>query len=277
MSAPSQDATPVVLERDATTVIFERDGAVAVLTLNRPDRRNALDAGTKTALRRALEEAASDDAVRAVLLTGAGSAFCVGQDLAEHAAALRADAEHAFDTVEEDYAPIIRLVATMGKPVVAAVNGTCVGAGLALALACDLRVLAEEAVFATAFTGIGLTCDSGLSTTLTRAVGEARAKELVLLGESFTAQQAVAWGISGRVVPRADVGTAGREFAARLAAGPTAAYAASKLLIAQSWGRDLGTVLTAEAHAQAQLGLTADHTGAVEAFLAKRKPAFEGH
>lgn len=231
MSGPSQDATPVISEREATSVTVERDGAVAVLTLNRPDRRNALDAGMKTVLRRALEEAASDDAVRAVLLTGAGSAFCVGQDLAEHAAALRADAAHAFDTVEEDYAPIIRLVATMGKPVVAAVNGTCVGAGLALALACDLRVLAEEAVFATAFTGIGLTCDSGLSTTLTRAVGEARAKELVLLGESFTAQQAVAWGISGRVVPRADVGMAGRELAAGLAAGPTAAYAASKRLI----------------------------------------------
>ncbi|MEV1242406.1 enoyl-CoA hydratase/isomerase family protein [Nonomuraea sp. NPDC050022] len=286
MSGPSQDATPVTVERDGAPVIserdaapvtVERDGAVAVLTLNRPDRRNALDAGMKTALRRALEEAASDDAVRAVLLTGAGSAFCVGQDLAEHAAALRADAAHAFDTVEEDYAPIIRLLATMGKPVVAVVNGTCVGAGLALALACDLRVLAEEAVFATAFTGIGLTCDSGLSTTLTRSVGEARSKELVLLGESFTAQQAVAWGISGRVVSRADVGTAGRELAARLAAGPTAAYAASKLLIAQSWGRDLGTVLTAEARAQAQLGRTADHAGAVEAFLAKRKPVFEGH
>ncbi|MEV0388875.1 enoyl-CoA hydratase-related protein [Nonomuraea sp. NPDC050643] len=258
-------------------VVLERDGAVAVLTLNRPDRRNALDAGLKRALRRRLEEAASDDAVRAVLLTGAGSAFCAGQDLAEHAAALRADAGHAFDTVEEDYAPIIRLLATMGKPVVAAVNGTCAGAGLALALACDLRILAEEAVLATAFTAIGLTCDSGLSSTLARAVGEARAKELVLLGEPFGAQQAVAWGISGRVVPRAEVGTAGRELAARLAAGPTAAYAESKRLIAQSWDQDLGTVLAAEARAQARLGRTGDHAGAVEAFLAKRKPAFEGN
>ncbi|MEV5407482.1 enoyl-CoA hydratase-related protein [Thermopolyspora sp. NPDC052614] len=261
---------------DAAPVVLERDGAVAVVTLNRPKRRNALDAGLKTALRRALEEVASDDAVRAVLLTGAGGAFCAGQDLAEHAAALRADAEHAFDTVEEDYAPIVRLLATMGKPVVAAVSGTCVGAGLALALACDLRVFAEEAVLATAFTAIGLTCDSGLSLTLTRAVGEARARELVLLGESFSARQAVEWGISGRLVPQAEVGTAGRELAARLAAGPTAAYAESKRLIAESWGRDLGTVLAAEGRAQARLGLTADHSGAVEAFLAKRKPEFQG-
>ncbi|MFC4113956.1 enoyl-CoA hydratase/isomerase family protein [Nonomuraea zeae] len=255
----------------------ERHGAVAVLTLDRPDRRNALDAGLKTALRHALAAAADDDGVRAVLLTGAGKAFCVGQDLAEHAAGLRADPGHAFDTVEADYAPIIRLVTTMAKPVVAAVNGACVGAGLALALACDLRVLAEEAVFATAFTGIGLTCDSGLSATLTRAVGEARAKELVLLGRSFTAEQAVAWGIAGQVVPGADVGKTGLELAARLAAGPTAAYAESKRLISESWGRDLGTVLTDEARAQERLGRTGDHAGAVEAFLGKRAPVFTGH
>ena len=258
-------------------VVLERDGAVAVVTLNRPERRNALDAKTKAALRRTLEEVASDDVVRAVLLTGAGGAFCVGQDLAEHAAALSADPKHAFDTVEEDYAPIIRLVTTMGKPVVAAVNGTCVGAGLALALACDVRVLAEDAVLGTAFTAIGLTCDSGLSATLARAVGESRARELVLLGESFTPRQAVEWGISGRVVARADVGATGRELAARLAAGPTAAYAESKRLIAQAWERDLGTTLAAEARAQGRLGLTADHRGAVEAFLAKRKPVFGGH
>ncbi|NUS08551.1 MAG: enoyl-CoA hydratase, partial [Nonomuraea sp.] len=119
-------------------------------------------------------------------------------------------------------------------------------------------------------------CDSGLSTTLVRAVGEARAQELVLLGEPFSVAQAVAWGIAGRVVPRAEVAAAGRELAGRLAAGPTAAYAASKRLIADAWEQDLGTVLAAEARAQARLGRTADHANAVEAFLAKRKPVFEG-
>ncbi|WP_237110684.1 enoyl-CoA hydratase/isomerase family protein [Nonomuraea sp. MG754425] len=257
-------------------VVVERDGAVAVVTLNRPERRNALDGKTKTALRGALEDAAGDGAVRAVLLTGAGRAFCAGQDLAEHAAALRADPAHAFDTVEEDYAPVVRLLATMDKPVVAAVNGTCVGAGLAVALACDLRVLAEDAVLATAFGAIGLTCDSGLSATLTRSVGESRARELVLLGEPFGARQAVEWGISGQVLPPEEVGAAGRALAARLAAGPTAAYAESKRLIAQAWERGLGATLAAEAQAQARLGLSADHAAAVEAFLAKRKPVFEG-
>ncbi|MGW2222140.1 enoyl-CoA hydratase/isomerase family protein [Nonomuraea sp. NPDC001684] len=261
---------------DDTPVLLERDGAVAVVTLNRPDHRNALNDGLKQALRRALEEVAADDSVRAVLLTGAGRAFCVGQDLAEHAEALRADPGHAFDTVEADYAPVVRLLATMPKPVVAAVNGACVGAGLAFALACDLRVLAEDAKLATAFTGIGLTCDSGLSATLTRAVGESRAKELVLLGEPFGAAQAVAWGVSGRVVPGAEVCMAGRELAARLAAGPTAAYAESKRLIAQGWEQGLGAVLAEEARAQARLGRTADHAGAVEAFLAKRRPTFGG-
>ncbi|UBU09298.1 enoyl-CoA hydratase/isomerase family protein [Nonomuraea gerenzanensis] len=262
---------------EGAAVLVERDGAVAVVTLNRPERRNALDGKTKAELRGALEDVAADAAVRAVLLTGAGGAFCAGQDLAEHAAALREDAAHAFDTVEQDYAPVVRLLATMDKPVVAGVNGTCVGAGLALALACDLRVFAEDAVLGTAFSAIGLTCDSGLSATLTRSVGEARARELVLLAEPFNAQQAVAWGISGRVVPRDEVGAAGRALAARLAAGPTAAYAESKRLIAAAWGRPLDATLAAEGQAQARLGLTADHAGAVEAFLAKRKPAFEGH
>ncbi|MEV4177478.1 enoyl-CoA hydratase-related protein [Nonomuraea sp. NPDC049709] len=261
---------------NGAAVLVERDGAVAVVTLNRPERRNALDGKTKTALRGALEDAAADGSVRAVLLTGAGGAFCAGQDLAEHAAALRADPAHAFDTVEEDYAPVVRLLATMDKPVVAAVNGTCVGAGLALALACDLRVLAEDAVLGTAFSAIGLTCDSGLSATLTRAVGESRARELVLLAEPFGARQAVEWGISGRVVPPDDVGEVARELATRLAAGPTAAYAESKRLIARAGDGDLATTLAAEARAQARLGMTADHAGAVEAFLAKRRPTFEG-
>ncbi|MFI5952743.1 enoyl-CoA hydratase/isomerase family protein [Cryptosporangium sp. NPDC051539] len=253
-------------------VLVERVGAAAVVTLNRPRRRNALDASTKTALRAALDGAAADAGVRAVLLTGAGDAFCVGQDLAEHARALRADPAHAFDTVERDYAPIVRLLATMDKPVVAAVNGTCVGAGLALALACDLRIFAANATLATAFSAIGLTCDSGLSATLAAAIGTSRARELVLRGTPFTPADALAWGVSGTVVTGPDVAETARALVTELATGPTAAYAATKRLFAGP----LEAALTAEAKEQSALGLTADHRAAVDAFLAKQEPPFVG-
>ena len=167
----------------------DADG-VATLTLDAPARANALTTEVKEALRRVLEQVAADPAVRAVVLTGAGKAFCVGQDLAEHASALRdGGPSAAFATVADHYNPIVTALATMPKPVVAAVNGTCVGAGLGFALACDLRIAADSARFGTAFTGIGLTCDSGLSASLARAVGYARASELVLLGEPFLTEE----------------------------------------------------------------------------------------
>lgn len=255
-------------------VLVERQDAVAIVTINRPERRNALDVATKVALRDALAAVAVDDEIRAVVLTGAGGAFCAGQDLAEHAAALEADPATVFDTVPEHYAPITTSLATMPKPVIAAVEGVCVGAGLGFALACDLRVLASSAVLATAFTGIGLTCDSGLAYTLPRAVGDARARELVLLAESFTAEQAVAWGIAGRIVEPGEALAQARQLAARLAAGPTAAYAESKQLIAGATSLD--QTLAEEGAAQARLGLSVDHPAAVAAFLAKQKPAFVG-
>ena len=257
-------------------VLVERDTAVATVTINRPDRRNALDKATKVALRDALAEVAADEAVRAVVLTGCGSAFCVGQDLGEHAAALAADAGTAFDTVGEHYNPIVTALATMPKPVVAAVNGTCVGAGLGFALACDLRVLAAGASLGTAFSAIGLTCDSGLSLTLSRAVGESRAKELVLLARPFSTEDAVGWGIGGDVVPADEVLATAQRIAARLASGPTAAYAASKRAITDASTMTLPEALRAEGAAQHALGLSADHQGAVSAFLAKEKPIFIG-
>jgi 2-(1,2-epoxy-1,2-dihydrophenyl)acetyl-CoA isomerase len=255
-------------------VLVERQDAVATVTINRPERRNALDVATKVALRDALAAVATDEGIRAVVLTGAGGAFCAGQDLAEHAAALEADPTTVFDTVGEHYTPITTSLATMPKPVIAAVEGVCVGAGLGFALACDLRVFASSAMLATAFSGIGLTCDSGLAYTLPRAVGAARARELVLLAETFTADQAVAWGIAGRVVEDGDALGHAQHLAARLADGPTAAYAESKRLIAGATSLD--QTLVEEAAAQARLGLSVDHPAAVAAFLAKQKPAFVG-
>lgn len=257
-------------------VLVERVEAVARVVLNRPAARNALDVAMKFALVDALADVAADAGVRAVILTGAGDAFCVGQDLAEHAQALTADAATAFDTVGRHYSPIVDTIATMAKPVIAAVNGACVGAGLGFALACDLKVWSADAVLSTAFTGIGLTCDSGLSATLARSIGEARAKELVLLGSRFTPDEAVTWGLGGQVVAADAVATTADELARRLAAGPTVAYAESKRLIAAAAQRALSATLMDEARAQARCGLTADHQGAVTAFLSKQRPVFTG-
>ena len=257
-------------------VTVERAEAVATVTLNRPDRRNALTRELKDALVAALAEVAADPSVRAVVLAGSGPAFCVGQDLGEHAAALEADPATSFDTVAEHYTPIVTSLATMPKPVVAAVNGTCVGAGLGFALACDLRVFAEGATLGTAFSGIALTCDSGLAGTLPRAVGEAKARELVLLARNFTPEEAVGWGISGEIVPAEEVVAAATKTATRLAAGPTVAYAESKRLLAEGISRPLAETLAAEGAAQARCGLTEDHAGAVRAFLARERPTFAG-
>lgn len=259
------------------TVLVERDESVVTVTIDRPQQRNALNAATKVELREMLARIGADETVRAVVLTGAGSAFCVGQDLGEHAEALRADPATAFDTVDEHYAPIVTALATMPKPVIAAVGGVCVGAGLGFALACDLRVFAEDAVLGTAFSGIGLTCDSGLSSTLVAAVGSARARALVLRAERFSVRDAVAWGIEGEVCAAAEVLPRAQELARTLAAGPTAAYAASKRLIAQAASQTLAQMVRAEALEQAALGVSADHAAAVEAFLAKRRPVFVGH
>lgn len=252
------------------------DPAVAVVTLNRPASRNALTVELKEALVAALAAVAADAEVRAVVLAGSGKAFCVGQDLGEHAAALRGDAASSFGTVERHYNPIVRSLATMPKPVVAAVNGTAVGAGWGFAMACDLRVAADAATFATAFAAIGLTADSGLSATLVHSLGHAKATELMLLGTPLDAATAQASGLVTQVVPAGEVLEAALGLARTLAAGPTRAYAEIKAALALGAVSPLDTVLAAEGAAQARLGVTADHRGAVEAFLAKRRPTFEG-
>ena len=265
------EAGPAVL-----MTLDEQVPAVAIVTLNRPAKRNALTVELKKALLEALEQVAADGAVRAVVLAGTGKSFCVGQDLGEHAAALETDASTAFATVEQYYNPIVRTLATMPKPVVAAINGGAVGAGLGFALACDLRVAAETATFATAFAAIGLTADSGLSASLVHSLGAARATELLLLGESFDAAQAKVSGLVRAVVPVDEVLGAALELARRLAADPTLAFAEIKNALALGAVSPLKTVLAAEGAAQARLGMTKDHRHAVEAFLAKQRPTFEG-
>lgn len=264
------DAPAVLLAHD------DADPAVAVLTLNRPARYNALTVELKTALLAAVRELAAADDVRALVVTGSGKAFCVGQDLGEHAETLRADADTAFDTVTEHYNPIVLGLADLPFPVVAAINGPCVGAGLGFAMTCDLRIAAAGLTFSTAFVGIGLTADSGLSASLAHAVGVPRAMELLLLNETFTAEDAANWGLVRAVVPTEEVLPAALELARTLATGPTKAYAEVKRAVRLGAVSDLPTVLAAEGAGQARLAATRDHQRAVDDFLNKRKPEFEG-
>ena len=258
------------------TVLLERTGAVAVITLNRPDALNSLVVEMKTALLQAVEAASGDDAVRAVVLTGAGRAFCVGQDLREHAALLEAGDPAPLSTVREHYNPVVTALAEMGKPVVAAVNGTAAGAGLGLACAADFRIGASGARFTTAFTGIGLTADSGLSWTLPRLVGAGRAAALLLLAEPFSAEQALEMGLLNAAVAPEQVLPAALELAERLSQGPTTAYACVKASLRFAADSTLVDALAEEDRLQTLAGRTQDHAAAVRSFLAKQPATFTG-
>ena len=255
---------------------YDLADAVATLTLNRPDALNALDDALKTSLRDRLAEVAADTAVRAVVLTGAGRAFCVGQDLAEHARSLTADDGAVWSTVPEHYAPIATLLATMPKPVVAAVNGVAAGAGAAFSFACDFRVVADTATFAMAFSSVGLSADSGSSWSLPRLVGVAKAKEMLMLGRTVDAATALTLGLATEVVPAAAVVAQAQALALRLAAGPTVAYGAIRRAVAFGAGHGLEESLELEHRLMNLTGATSDHRGAVAAFLAKERPTFEG-
>lgn len=259
-------------------VRIETADAVATVTLNRPDAMNALDEATKVALRDGLGAVGADDAVRAVVLTGTGRAFCVGQDLREHATNLRdRPLDQVWATVGEHYAPIARSLLTMPKPVVAAVNGIAAGAGASIAFACDLRLVADTAAFNLAFTAIGLSCDTGASWTLPRLVGQAKARELLLLPSTVDAPSALALGLATRVVPSADLASQAMTLAAQLARGPTLAYAAVKEALRYSAAHSLDEALAREAVLMARTGGSADHRNAVTSFVAKEPPEFTGH
>ncbi|MEU7747695.1 enoyl-CoA hydratase-related protein [Nonomuraea sp. NPDC049158] len=254
---------------------YDVTDAVATITLDRPDAMNSLTAEVKAALLDALRRAAADPEVRAVLLTGSGRAFCAGQDLREHADNLEAGRGLA-DTVRAHYNPIVELITTMAKPVVAAVNGVAAGAGASLAFACDLRVASDKTKFAMAFAGVGLAPDSGASWTLARLVGLGRATELLLLGEPLGAARALELGVVTRVVPAEDVLKTAHELAVRLAAGPTKAFAATKRALAYAATHSLPETLAVEADLQDECVATQDHLDATRAFLVKELPTFHG-
>ncbi|WP_409238058.1 enoyl-CoA hydratase/isomerase family protein [Streptomyces sp. PA5.6] len=264
----------------ADSVLYEVHDGLATITINRPEAMNAMNTEAKVALREAALAAAADEAVRAVLLTAAGRAFCVGQDLKEHIGNLAADREagtgQTMSTVRVHYNPIVRALTGMRKPVVAGVNGVAAGAGLGFALAADYRVVADTAKFNTSFAGVALTADSGVSWTLPRVIGPGRAADLLLFPRNIDAREAYDLGIANKIVPAADLATEAAQVARALADGPTLAYAALKESLAYAAGHSLDEALDKEDELQGKAGASEDHAIAVQAFIAKEKPKYLG-
>jgi 2-(1,2-epoxy-1,2-dihydrophenyl)acetyl-CoA isomerase len=248
-------------------------GPVETITLDRPDALNALTIPMKQDLLAALVAAGADRTIRAVILTGAGRAFCAGQDLRER---LEPNAPSLGEELRTRYNPIVRAMRDLPKPIVGAINGVAAGAGASLAFACDLRIAAEGASFLLAFGRIGLIPDSGATWTLPRLVGPAKAVQLALLNEPLGAGEALRLGLVTAVVPANELLEAARAMAAQLAAGAPAAIAQTKRLMAAGLTWDLEAALAAETEAQDRLGGSADHAEGLAAFVEKRPPQFHG-
>jgi len=268
MTSPSDPQAPVLYD--------VRDG-VATITLNRPDAMNSLNIATKVLLRDAVQAASADPAVRCVVLSGTGRAFCTGQDLKEHISLLQSDSSDALgSTVDEHYNPIVTALAEMAKPVIAKVNGVAAGAGASLAFACDLRIVSETAGFNLAFANVALSCDTGSSATLQALVGRAKALELLYFPRTVTAAEALELGIATQVVAPEELDATVTDLAARLAAGPTVALGAIRRSVHHAADHTFAQALAFESARMSETGSTRDHRSAVEAFVAKAKPVFEG-
>jgi 2-(1,2-epoxy-1,2-dihydrophenyl)acetyl-CoA isomerase len=252
-------------------VLASRAGGVLTITLNRPDVYNAFNDALRAALGTALRQAADPD-VRAVVLTGSGKAFCAGQEVAE----LRDLAEPLGEWLEAQYHQNVRLLCSLDKPVIAAVNGAAAGAGLSLALACDVRLASEAAVFVPGWIGLGLVPDAGGSWFAERVLGQARAFEWMNSNRRLSADEALAWGLVSEVLPADGFAAAVAERAAEWAARPTRAVAITRRLLAEAHTRTLEEQLALEAASQEEAAASADHREGMEAFLEKRQAAFRG-
>lgn len=255
----------------------ERDGATAILTLDRPDVLNAFDETLTSELGLAVDDCAGDATVRCVVITGAGRAFSAGQDLRDRLAMVeRAEDLRLGDELRRRYQPLVTAIRGMRKPVVAAVNGVAAGAGLGLAVSCDIRVAASSATFRAAWGRVGLVPDAGLAFFLPRLVGFGRAMDMMLTGEPVGADEALRIGLVTRVWPDAEFAARWRELATQLARGATEAYALTKDGLAAAMAAGLTPFLEREAELQDRAGLSSDYREGVRAFAAKRQPEFEG-
>ena len=258
------------------TIELYRQGAAAKIVLNRPERMNAWSNGLSDDLLTVLRDLALDDGVRAVLLTGAGKAFCAGADLKEGADQAVAGELDTYAVLTRWYHPIVTTIRQLPKPVVTAVNGPAAGAGMSLALAGDLVVAAESAYFMLAFVGIGLVPDGGASLFVPSRVGFARAAEMALLGEPVSAAKAVDWGLINFAWPDAEFAAKADALVQRLADGPTRSYAGSKRELIHWLYDRMDAHLELEASLQRELATSADFVEGVTAFLQKRPAKFSG-
>ncbi len=252
---------------------YQTTNGVARITLNRPDVYNALNDGITFELQDAFKLAARDVSVRVIELTGAGKAFCSGQDLK---AAATQEKRSFFDSLHKRYNPIIRLMRDLSKPIVCKLNGVAAGAGCSLALACDIIVACEEAVLIEVFINIGLVPDSGSSYFLPRLTGMAKAFELCSMGSKVKASEALTLGLINRVVPAPQLDEAVKSYTDYFATAPTKAIGLIKKMLNKSATSTLEEMLDYEAYCQQIVGTSEDHREGVTAFLEKRKAEFKG-
>ena len=261
------------------SVVVERRGGVLEIILNRPEILNAVNRETIAALADAVAEAAEDRAARVVLLRGAGTHFCAGGDITMFAELIRlppAERQTALYRIVDTLHPLLVRMRRMPKPVVSVVQGAAAGVGLSFVLAADLALAAEDAVFTSGYIHLGTSPDGGMTATLPHIVGIKRAAELMLLGDRFDAQRALALGLVNRVVPAETLETEAAALAARLAAGPTHAYGRTKRLLQATIGDAFDAQLRRETESFAACAATEDFAEGVRAFLDKRRPVFSG-
>ncbi|WP_285767745.1 enoyl-CoA hydratase-related protein [Peribacillus sp. SI8-4] len=253
------------------TITYRVEDGVAWLTLNRPGKLNAFTSQMNREIQKAIKASAGSDDVRAIIITGEGRAFCSGQDLSEVD-----ESKHLGQVLREDYGPMMQQLASCDKPIIAAVNGVAAGAGFSLALACDFRLVSENASFVNAFVNIGLIPDSGNLYYLTRIVGHAKALELSLLGDKVSASEAKAIGLATKVISVDEWSQQLKAFAENIAVKPTKAIGLIKRYLEATYHLSLDEYLTEEAEGQRIAGLTQDFAEGVAAFMEKRKARFIG-
>lgn len=279
MTTTTEKKTPAsVVSKSDSLGLTLSDTGVLTITLNRPDCLNAIDDDLSFALQDALKQASKLNAVRCVVLTGAGRGFCAGQDLQSRSITATGDnaLPHLGESIRKRYTPIILGLRQLEKPVIAAINGVAAGAGASLALACDLRVASENASFIQAFVKVGLIPDSGALWFLPQLVGAGRAMELAMLGDKLDAATALQWGLVNKVVPLEVLMNETLALADRLAQGPTKALGLMKRAVNTGAQRPLPQYMALEADLQEVAGRTNDYRTGVDAFLNKQLPVFSG-